>query len=375
MQLADVQRAAHKRHGTALAANAPIPPQPWNVMNIDPAVNPAHEEIFHDRVRGNIVGKFLDNTLDPTTLDNLRLQSDKFTFIDTSGNAKEDGPTKLFLILKDQDPSTLVNIENHRSSIESAKLQDYKNNVKEMISDIQKHHKIILDNGSEYDDSTYLRHIYQALVSGPNDKFNNKINDIWSDVQSGLGYHAKIKPSELLLTANTYYNNLVSDKSWDKVDPDKARIMALTTELEQLKAERNKNQSSFTTGNTPGSGGSGGGSNEGFIDKVAIWRTKFAGQSIQRDGQTWTWCEHHKQPGKWDGLYWKDHNSSNHNEWKKQRDEQKKKPKANNNANSNQNQKQLTISDKLKTALASNLCVSEEDIDRIIKSQEDKPGN
>ncbi|KAL7482461.1 hypothetical protein ACHAWX_000166, partial [Stephanocyclus meneghinianus] len=179
----------------------------------------------------------------------------------------------------------------------------------------------------EYDDATYLRHIYQALVSRPNDKFNNKINYIWSNVRSGIGHHAKIKPSKLLLAANTYYNNLVSDKNWDKVNPDKARIMALTTELEQLKSQRGQTQSLFATGNSNKS------SAEGFIDKVTVWRIKFAGQSIQNDGHTWTWCDHHKKTGKWDGLYWKDHNTASHADWKKQCDEQKRKQKGNTSAN------------------------------------------
>lgn len=89
----------------------------------------------------------------------------------------------------------------------------------------------------EYDDATYLCPIYQALVSGLNDKFNNKINNISSNVQSGIGHNAKINLSKLLLDTNIYYYNLVSDKNRDKVVLDKARITALTTELEQLKSQ------------------------------------------------------------------------------------------------------------------------------------------
>lgn len=129
-------------------------------------------------------------------------------------------------------------------------------------------------------------------------------------------------------------------------------------------------QSSFATGNSNKS------SAEGFIDKVAVWRTKFAGRSIQKDGQTWTWCNHHKQPGKWDDLYWKDHNTASHADWKKQPDKQKKKQQENTSANTSNSaqatgeQKKLTISDKLCSALATNIYCLEEDIDPIVKDQE-----
>lgn len=65
IKLEDVQRKAHKHHSTQLAPNAPIPPQPWVALDIDPANELTHMDIFYNCVRGNVVGKFLDNTLDP----------------------------------------------------------------------------------------------------------------------------------------------------------------------------------------------------------------------------------------------------------------------------------------------------------------------
>jgi hypothetical protein len=55
-----------------------------------------------------VVNKFLDNVVNILTLDTIRLESDKFTFKTADGTIKEDGPTKLFLLLNKQDPSTLI---------------------------------------------------------------------------------------------------------------------------------------------------------------------------------------------------------------------------------------------------------------------------
>ena len=362
-----VLRAAHKRHGIPLASTDPIPPAPWNAMEIDPAANAAHQTVFHDRVRGNVVNKFLDNTLDPASLDSLRLEKDKFTFIDRFGKAKEDGPTKLLLLLQSQDPSTIVNIENHRTVIETIKLQDYQNNVKDMIADIQKHYKVITDNNGEYGASTYRRHVFNALQSGPNAKFNAKISAIQAEVESGIGHHKDITPSELLLAANTYYTNLVSLKKWDEVDPKDARILALTTELAELRKTAFSTQAAPATSKPVET-------KPGMISgtNVAEWRTKFVGETLERNGETWKWCSHHKQPGKWEGLYWKDHCTATHDTWHKDRAAKRRnggtKPPASTSVDKPPGEpKKLEVTDKLKTALATRLCVSEEDIARIME--------
>ena len=128
-------------------------------------------------------------------------------------------------------PSTAVNIENYRRSIETTQLHQFGNKVTEMITDISKHHKIIIDNKIEYNNDTYLRHLFEALESGPNAEFNAQIKSIRKDVDMGIGYHSKITPKELISAAITSYNNLVSKDEWRKVYPQQAQNMALTTGL------------------------------------------------------------------------------------------------------------------------------------------------
>jgi hypothetical protein len=368
--LEHVQRAAFKRHGTALAIGNPIPPTPWPVMDITPSTDNAHQAIFYDRVKGNVVNKFLDNVTDISTLDTIRLEADKFTFTAADGTIKEDGPTKLFLLLNKQDPSTLINIEIHKAAIESATLQQFGNNVNDLIASIQKHHKVIMDNGTEYDPVTYRRHCFKALLSGANDEFNKKIRLIKSEVEAGFGFHKDISAKELLIAAQTFYTNLCASKEWDFVDPKDARILTLTSRLETLESKLSSQNQVQTQPATLATNSNAANPNDtGFIDRVAIWRTKFVGNTITRDGTTWQWCTHHKQPGKWDGLYWRDHDSKSHDEWKKQRKANQGKGKGSASEPKKDEQKQLQISDKLRTALATNLCVSEEDIDKIIKQQ------
>jgi hypothetical protein len=106
---------------------------------------------------------------------------------------------------------------------------------------------------------------------------------------------------------------------------------------------------------------------------VQLWRTKFGGKTLIRDGKTWNWCPYHKHPaGHYEGLYYDNHDESGHNEWKQRRNAQTRQGKAKMAAATSAptagdaGKKKLTIANELKTAFASNLCVSKEDIEKII---------
>ena len=146
--------------------------------------------------------------------------------------------------------------------------------------------------------------------------------------------------------------------------------MALATEVENLKKSASSDKSAnkappsatATTGNTRS------GSTDLFFS-VKKWRTENKGASVTRDGTTYNWCPHHKHPaGHYSGLYYKDHNSASHDEWKKNCRWNTKKGEGDRTAatTNDSEKKKLTIANELKTAFATNLCVSEEDLDKII---------
>lgn len=132
-----------------------------------------------------------------TALQNLELKKHLFTFQDAQGKV---------------DPSTNVGIENHRKSIENAKLQKCDNNVSELISHLETHYNHIISNVGSYEDDTYCCHAITALLSGSNTSFNDFINCINEVVKSGTGYHANITTDESFNPAKRFYNNEVSEE-------------------------------------------------------------------------------------------------------------------------------------------------------------------
>ena len=156
---------------------------------------------------------------------------------------------------------------------------------------------------------------------------------------------------DILSEALTLYNNAVSTNRWNISDPKDAKIMALTTKVEELLAGRNTGSAAFVSNGQSQSQPS------RFIS-IDAWRMVKKGASMEREGKTWYWCPRHVVQGKYDGLY-VTHKPEDHDEWQKKKDIQNAKKKAS-KVNSKDNDvqpkqqdsiKNLTLNDNLKAAL------------------------
>ena len=168
---------------------------------------------------------------------------------------------------------------------------------------------------------------------------------------------------------------------YSKVDPKDAKILALTTRLENLEKSTNANSAHATTG-----GGGGGNNLQGvgrknnnptgnMTGQIATWRTINKGPtSTAPDGTTVYWCPNNVHPqGLFNGSYnW--HKPEDHNSWKAALNARKASKKgyanttdATTTAASQQGMQKLAISQRLKEVLCSNLMMSDTDSDDICK--------
>ncbi len=361
----DVQHAAHCWFSAILLPTDPIPASPFTSRSIDPANVDGDKKVFYDRVNASVLAKLIENTLTTIGFQDLLLQKDMFTFTDSAtGEVHFDGPTMLKIILTQIDPDTIVGMDTLKAQLESMKLHEHGNDVAKMLTSMQSIYNTLKENGHEPD--SYRCYIYTALISGPNADFNAFMQRIIDDIQSGNGYHKNITTDNLIITACTKYNNMVADKTWGKVDPRNAKIMALTTALEEIK----KNNSSKSTDAANATDGG------GKVNKFATleeWRMKFDGDIKVVSGRTFYWCKHHK--GKhYDGLYVSSHSPEHHDAWVKDKHASRNgrylpkdavrapsKPDDKDAANKST----LGLTDKLKQVLMTNACMSKEDVDKM----------
>ncbi len=176
---------------------------------------------------------------------------------------------------------------------------------------------------------------------------------------------------------------MIEDKTWGKVDPRNAKIMALSTKLAALEKSCSTDAKPDALVNATNGTGGGGGSTGGN-SKIDDWRKKFDGDFKEVDGTPFWWCKHHKTK-EYNGLYVSSHSPETHDAWAKARKEGKRgyfHPKTTPSANtttgssdyakSDANRKStLGLSNRLKQVLMTNVCLSSDNVDKLFKEAEE----
>ena len=362
IKITDLQRAGHAAFGTALAPNDPIPAAPFQLRELDPAAVADDKKTFYKRVNVNVVTRIIKNGLSTTGWNDLMLQKDKFTFVHADGSIEYDGGIMAFLIYQKIEPSTTVGLDSLVEDLQKAKLGNYSNDVDKMLTDMEAKFKILNLNGQA--PLNYRKLLLDSLSTGPNHKFNDFIDHINDDVESGIGVNKDIDPDSLIVAVRTKFNNMEKRDQWNKVDPRDAQILVLTTKLEQLEQKSPQRQPKqpaalATYDNVTG---------PGCIDgtKVKEWRITHDGPSKTVDGKEWFWCPHHVNKGKWDGLYVahrpEQHKGQKNGTPKKDSLKMKDgllKPATPVPAT------QLQLQSRLKEVMCTNLCMSGDDVDKL----------
>ena len=87
------------------------------VFNIDPANVPGDHQIFHARVRINMIGLRIIGSLTTKGFDTLNLNKSLYTWVDVNGQVYYDGCVILYLILQHCNPSTRVRVSDLKQTI------------------------------------------------------------------------------------------------------------------------------------------------------------------------------------------------------------------------------------------------------------------
>jgi len=359
-----MKKQAFKTWGNHAANFNTLVPEEYDLQDLDPTNEVAHRPAFYRRVRSRMIAKRIVGHLKTADLEILKNQATKYTW--TNANKDElDGPTMLWLLLQSCNPSTRVGISELKTDLRNATSSKFQHNVKTLTDYLSSKYREIEERGQEHQD--FLLDLFNALQTVPNPDFAAKIRDERQAWEIGGD-----KPADQIIAeALTIYNNAVSQNRWDNKDPKDAKIMALTTEVQQLRAET-KQFSAMVTNNSSGKpkGSASSDTSKDFLS-IKSWRMVKTNDSVERDGKTWYWCPHHKVEGSYDGLY-VTHKAEEHDEWKNNRSQFRKKKfetkkDGDSDAASNNGSRKLYMNDNLKAALLTHSDLSAIQIDELLE--------
>ena len=345
----------------------------WGCTSGDYVI-PAADSSFNEakqqrRIRCSMMAKWLRKSLLKSDQRLLDLSKKSFQYTHSvKKTIEEDGPLMLKIIYDRINPSTRVGVRNLISKLFKYNLADFNQDVPKMSDSFEETYNQILDKkeASVSPESAY----FDALLTCTNEDFLAGIKLELTKWESG----SKITFSDLKSDAITKYNNISERLKKDsktfagkilqssKVtslapDSDKAKIIALSTQLEHAKQQLASAYATSTSGSSASNRNSFSPSGtSGRKPNIDAWRMKKTlGDKVQRDGKWYYWCEHHKYPGFYDGLY-VTHPPEKHDKWKDRQDRFKKRGKyatnsTTSNSDSSRGKVKLVLSNTIKQAL------------------------
>ena len=369
------QRSAIAIYDTPLATGTAIPKAPFAMTDLDPANSAPDKVKFYSRVDRTVVMQIIKNGLSATGWDDLMLQDSKFKYVNPNGEIEYDGVTMMRLIYNTIDPSTVVGFDTVLKKIEQARMSNHGNCVKAMLTSIESLHAVLAANGCA--PTNYRRLVLDALTTGPNAHFNNFIQRIQDDVESGIGVYHDITPDTLISASRSKYNNMVDKEVWGQVDPRDTKMLALTTKIDELLKEQAKTAVALATNfeNKAGSGGGGGSGSKAwkerttddkYVDGLLRVRTIKGGPSKIIEGEEFWWCPKHVHPkGLWNGLYVKHHPDKHDEVTQRRKGYKPAAPAAPAGPQADAAKVGLELQSKLKSVMCTNLCLSSEDVNKL----------
>ena len=333
-------------------------PEDMKCNELFPGADAGDKKKFFLKVRSRVIFKAIQGHFSNSTLIQLNNSSSKFRWLESNGEHFDDGPTMLKTLMDDCNPSVRVGVENIKKKIENARLNHFKGDVSECMSDIAANYRLILEADEKHEN--IVRDAFNALLSSGNSNFHTCFALEKMKWEQGTDF-AFENLSKSSIDTRT---NMKESGDWNKVDTKDAKIMALTTQVSNL--EQNRSSTSKETSKQHRNG------------EIDPRRTKKKGDSIAIDGVTLWWCPCHKHPVKFPNGLHVNHKPEDHDEWKtdkeakKKRREQKWKQKDPEGKSSAQPKQQLKLKETMKNVLMTNYAFSEEAADETCNSTKEK---
>ena len=137
-----------------------------------------------------------------------------------------------------------------------------------------------------------------------------------------------VTPQSLINDAGTYYTNLVGSGAWKLESGKHAQIIALTTQLSELKSEL-QSLSKIASDKSKGSSVDKSSSSTRTYGNFESWRLTKVNNNAEfnmvEKGDRKFWCNEHQYPGHPTKGMYVFHKPSKHGEWKAQKDKLNKK--------------------------------------------------
>ncbi len=287
----------------------------------------SEKKVIQQRILSKILAQKILALLTNEARQVMEQQSDLYTWKDSTGveEDKMDGLTIEALILRCRCPHHKVDMYAEIGKAKKLTIAQFNNDI-HFFFDLMKTIKLQIDQKDSmvYTDVPFVRDLFIQLKD---ETLPTDFKHEFTSLERCWQMDEEIVASQSLMDdACTYYTNLVGSGSWKLESTKHAQIIALTTQLSQLKTElqslSKNNKIKDLNYKTP-SGDKKYGSFEAWCLTKVNNNVEF--NMVEKDGKKFYWCDQHQYPNcKTKGMY-AFHKPAEHGAWKACKDEFKKK--------------------------------------------------
>lgn len=342
----------------------------------------------------DMFANYLRSLIIPEDFMQFQLQKGDFTYTHEHDPSEttSSGLILWSMILKVLQPIEEVNITSLENQLEALTLAEHNNNWQLYISAVQdKLKQINAVSKEEYCTRKVATSVFEQALTVDNDKWRNEVYHT-----ERLHSQGKIKLPAAFALLSTMYTNMSTLGTWGQISKKSQQIIALTTSLNTVESKLQKALAAGQDTKKPGtkpSGGKPSGANPPPTKKkggggAPQWQITKVGNKLKHPDKDidMIWCPHHKSAdGKVNGMYMPF--PHNHDEWAakkaaakaayKQRGKRKNDGAHKDDTTSikkagsiNNNATKLALSETIKTALMTRCCITENDLNDVIKDAE-----
>ena len=361
------------------------------------ALTASGKKIIQQRILSKILAHQTLALLTDEARQVIEQQADLYTWKDPTGveDDEMDGLTIVSLILRRLRPHHKVDMYAEIGKAKKLTVAQFDNDI-HLFFDAMKTTKLLIDqkDSMAYTDDAFVRDIFIQLKddSLPAD-FKHEFTSLERRWQMDKEI---VTPQSLMDDAGTYYTNLIGSGSWKLESTKNAQIIALTTQLSEMKTELHSlsklsktNKAKDLTNKTPS-----GDKNYGNFEAWRLTKVdnKVEFNMVEKDGKKFYWCDEHQYPDcETRGMY-VFHKPTEHDTWQARKDAFKKgrgkkdgpptttpvtvkKEYASTSTASTNNASKLSLAKSLQEALTTTAGLSEDQFQKIWKNCCDSSGN
>ena len=273
--------------------------------------------VLDQRMRSSLFGMWLKNSLTKDEKKKLMLHKSNFRHYYTGINTnayEDDGSTIVRIIWDKCDPTTKSGVNALKSELLNFTLDDFKQDVPDMLDDMQIKYNRIIQTGGQDDD--FMLKVFNAMETSEDEDFLDfvkKKRDLWEEDELQDDVDALIR------ACTKKHNNLAKSKTKKKnakprQEDQESKFMALLTQMLPILSNAHATNGN---GNFNGNGNNRGYNNntDNPFSRVEPYRMEFVGNTIERHGRTLHWCPKHND-GK--GMH-VTHKPEDHDEWQRKK--------------------------------------------------------